>query len=187
MNRILFCVIVIIFCVAAKGFGQEKLARLKLEKEVEVKVPVSFTPLTAEEIVSRYLSNSTPLVVYGNERRTADFGISKNPTRWTAGDSEILKDFYKASILTAYTDVVFSKEEVTEIGDQRYILFEFVSYFKEENNNSLVGSSSVSKYTYIMYGLRNGSLYVFNFSAPAKEKTYWQGTVDKMMQSIKFL
>lgn len=178
--------LILICGIGMQVVAQEKLAKIKLDKELELKVPVSFTPLTKQEIVSKYLSNSTPLVVYGNERRTADLSVSKNETRWTAKDSEILKDFYKASIMSTYTEVSFLKEEIAEINGQKYIVFEFVSFFKDENNNSLTGNSSVSEYTYLMYGLRDGNLYVFNFNAPAREKDYWQATAEKMMQGIKF-
>ena len=185
MNKLILCMLLGV--VTLKGFGQEKLSKIKLEKELEVKIPASFSPLNGEEVARKYLSNSTPLMIYGNERRTADFGVSKNQTRWTARDTEILKDFYKASILSTYTSVNFLKEEIIDIGDQKFILFEFISVFKEEDKETLTGSSSVNKYTYLLYGLRNGNLYVFNFSAGANEKDYWRATVDKMMQSIKFL
>lgn len=169
------------------GVAQDKLLKVKLEKEIEVRIPESFTLMTPQEVVSRYLSNSTPIAVYGNERRTVDFGVSKNSSRWTAKDSEILKDFYKASILSAYTEVKFFKEELTTYNGQTFIVFEFVSSFKDENSNAIATRSAVNKYTHIMYGLRNGSLYVFNFNAPAAERANWQKTADKMMQSVKFL
>lgn len=185
MKRIFVCLL--ICCITHIGLAQEKLTKLRLNKEIEVKVPASFSPMSEQEIVSRYLSNSIPLAVYGNERRTSDFGISKNATRWSMQDSEILKDFYKASILSTYTEVKFFQEELVAYNDQVFILFEFQSYFKDEDSNAIATKSAVNKYTYIMYGIRDGSLYVFNFNAPATEREYWQKTVGKMMQSIKFL
>lgn len=185
MKRFFVCLLI---CgMAFMGMAQEKLSKVKLEKEVEVRIPSSFTLMTPQEVISRYLSNSTPIAVYGNERRTTDFGISKNPSRWTAKDSEILKDFYKTSIVSAYTKVKFYKEELVTYNGQTFIVFEFVSSFKEENSNAIATRSAVNKYTHIMYGLRNGNLYVFNFNAPAAEREYWQSTVGKMMQSVKFL
>ena len=185
MKRIIVCLLLCSFAVA--GVAQEKLTKLKLNKEIEVRVPASFSPMSEQEIVSRYLSNSTPIAVYGNERRTTDFGISKNATRWTMKDSEILKDFYKASILSTYNEVKFYKEELVAYNDQVFILFEFLSYFKEESENAISTKSAVNKYTYIMYGIRDGNLYVFNFNAPSNDREYWQKTVGKMMKSIKLL
>jgi len=174
-------------CLYNFGQAQVKLTKVKVNKEVEVRVPNTFTVLNPEEVLSRYLSNSTPMVVYGDQRRTTDFSISKNVTRWSAKDSEILIDFYKASILSTYTKVEFYKQEITEKNGQKFIVFEFLSTFKDQSKNAFGNSTAVRKYTYLLYGLRNGHLYVFNFSAPASEKDAWSKSADKMMQSIKFL
>ena len=152
-----------------------------------MKVPVTFSPLTPAEVVSRYVSNSTPLIVYGDQERVVDFSISKNPTRWKAGDAIILKDFYKASILSTYTKVDFAQEGLQEINGQEFIVFEFQSELKDDKPNAIGKIPVVRKYTYLLYALKNGQLYVFNFSAPGRDSERWKATAAKMMQSIKFL
>ena len=168
---------------AALEGGEHKLG----EKEIEVKVPVTFSPLTPAEVVSRYLSNSTPLVVYGDQERVVDFGISRNTTRWKAEDAVILKDFYKASILSTYTKVDFVQEGLKEINGQQFIAFEFQSEVKDKTPNAIGRIPVVRKYIYLLYALKNGQLYVFNFSAPGRDGQQWKDTAVKMMESIKFL
>ena len=182
------CFLLFCLCIFSHSYGQQpKLSKQRIEKEIEVKIPVTFSPLTPAEVASRYLSNSTPLVVYGDQERVVDFGISKNATRWKAEDAVILKDFYKASILSTYTTVKFTQEELKEINGQQFIAFEFQSEVKDDKPNAIGRIPVVRKYTYLLYALKNGQLYVFNFSAPGREGEQWKGTAAKMMESIKFL
>ncbi len=181
-----FIMILLIF-ISFNLFGQEKLTKIKIEKELEFKIPVSFTMLTPEEIINKYLSSNAPMAMYGNVRRTTEFGVTKSPTRWSEKDSEILLDFYKSSITSTYTKVHFHKETIVEMNGQKFMALEFTSSFKDTNSSALASQRSVNKYTNLYYALRNGSLYVFNFSAPAKEREKWKSTANNMMKTIKFL
>jgi len=170
------------------SIGQGKLTKIKLEKELEIKVPASFTKLTSEEILNKYLSSNAPLTMYGNQERTVDFGITKSPTRWTEKDSGILLDFYKSSITSTYTEVLFDKEELEEIDDQIFIVLEFTSIYKDTGNSALgANGRAIKKYTYLAYAVREGGLYVFNFNAPARERTKWKTTANAILKTVKFL
>ena len=181
------CFLICFLCLGSQAHAQSKLAKQRIGKDIEVKVPVAFTQFTPSEVVGRYLSNSTPLAVYGDEQRTVDFSISSNDTRWKAADAVILKDFYKSTILSQYTKVTFEQEGLKEINGQQFIVFEFQSALTDDKPNIIGQVPVIRKYTYLLYALKDGKQYVFNFNSPAQDRERWKSTAAKMMQSIKLL
>lgn len=163
--------------------AQVTLERIKVTDEISMKVPSSFIPMVEAERNRKYVSSREPMAMYTNEARTVDIGVNENSSRWGSGDLAILKDFYKANILSLHTEVSFISEDIRQIEGKDFIFFEFKSkVYKEGSFNK----NAISKYTIIQYTLRNEKVLLFNFSAPLRDQSLWQETAREVMASIRF-
>ncbi|WPP48496.1 hypothetical protein [Catalinimonas niigatensis] len=160
------------------------LIKTKITENIEVGIPKAFQPMTEELMDQRYLTARKPIAAYTNDRQTVDFTVSTSNTRWRPSDLPILKDFYKASLLELYDEVSFSREEVEEINGKNFVVFEFSSIVRPEEN-ALAPQQPIRKYTRIQYTVHNGKTLVFNFSSPQAQQQQWEGTAAEMMQSIQ--
>lgn len=163
------------------AFTSEKLMKVKLNDEVTIAVPKTFTPMTQQDMELRYESYRLPLALYTDSDRLIDFGINRSYSRWQEKDLEMMGEFYKASILELYDKVKFLSEGVKEVNKHRFVIFEFQSIVYPENEFQ----DAVRKYTYLMYGISNGTTYVFNFTCPSSMQDEWQPTAQEMMDAIK--
>ena len=162
--------------------AQIPLERKKVTDEISMKVPSNFISMTEGERNQRYISYRTPVAMYTNIERTVDLGINITGSTWETGDLKILKDFYKSNILSLYTEVDFIQEEIRNIGQKEYIVFEFQSRVYEENSFK---NQVISKYTYIQYTLHQDKILLFHFTAPKQLRSKWQTSVAEMMESIR--
>jgi len=166
-------------------YAQQDLERLKVTKEISMKVPVSFSPMSRAEMVNKYVAYRQPIAMFTSDDRQIDLGINKNSTQWTENDLSILKDFYKANIQNLFTEVKFIQEGVKTIGNRDFVVFEFISKMTDEDKTFGGISSPVSKYTYIMYTLHKDSVLLFNFSCDTRWRPQWQATAREIMESVR--
>lgn len=163
------------------GFTGEKLMKVKLNNEVSIAVPKSFTLMTQQDMELRYESYRLPLALYTDPERLIDFGVNRSYSRWQEKDLEMMGEFYKASLLELYDKVKFLSEGIKEVNKHRFVYFEFQSIVYPENEFQ----DTVRKYTYLMYGISGGTTYVFNFTCPVSMQDEWQPTAQEMMEAIK--
>ena len=184
-NRLIWMLsLIVIIGVQFNLSAQEDLKRIKVVKEISMKVPASFETMARADRISRYVSARDPLAMFTNKDRTIDLGINATLNKWEAGNLEIVKDFYKAGILNLFTEVNFIQEDIRKIGDRQFVVFEFLSKISDENNTFGSGSS-LSKYTYIQYTIYDDKVLLFNFTAPARLRNVWAEPAKEMMESVR--
>lgn len=144
-------------------------------------IPSDFITMVESERNRKYLSTKEPIALYTNNDRTVDLGINETNSLWSTGDLAILKDFYKANILSLYTEVAFIQEEIIDIDGRSFIAFEFNSKVVDERGLG----KPIAKYTYILYTIREERVLLFNFSAPFRYRQAWQPVARDMMNSIR--
>lgn len=161
--------------------GQGSLTREKITDDISMKIPSDFIPLVESERNRKIQSAKEPIALYSNSDRTVDLGINETSSRWSIDDLAILKDFYKANILSLYTEVAFLQEEIITIDDRSFIAFEFNSKVVDDRGLG----KPIAKYTYILYTIRKNRVLLFNFSSPFRYRQAWQPVAQEMMNSIR--
>jgi len=159
----------------------QKLVKQKLTENISVRVPDNFYPMTNEDKKQRYESARLPIALYTDPERLADFGVNRSYSLWQDGDLKLLQEFYEASILELYDKVEFSGKGIINVNDHDFAYFEFESVVYPENDFQ----RNIAKYTYLMYGLQDGTTYLFNFTCELGAKAKYQPIARKIMASIK--
>jgi len=182
-NKISILLVIMLFSIPI--FGQTSLKRTKVDKDISMKIPASFLPMSQSDLISRYNAYRKPLAMYTSDDRQIDLGINENSSPWAGEDLNILRDFYKANISNLFTEVNFVNDEIKMIGDRQFVVFEFTSKLSDESQTFGGGNSPISKYTYIMYTIRNNKVLLFNFSAPLRARNEWKDAAKEMMESVR--
>ncbi len=177
-----FTLMVLFLCSFQDPVNQ--LVKTKVAENMEIGIPKAFQQMTEEMMEQRYLTARKPIAAYTNDRQTVDFTVNTANTRWRPSDLPMLKDFYKASLLELYDEVNFSREEVVEIHGKNFVVFEFTSIVRPDEN-ALRPQQPIRKYTRIQYTVNDNKALVFNFSCPQSQQEQWKKTAGEMMQSIK--
>ncbi|MCF6359479.1 MAG: hypothetical protein L3J29_01810 [Cyclobacteriaceae bacterium] len=173
--------IFVLFSLALLSFTSDDLVKVKLNDEVTVYVPKSFSPMTKEDMGIRYQSYRVPLALYTDASRLVDFGVNRSFTQWQEKDLAMMGEFYEASLMELYDKVTFIEKGIKEVNGHQFVFFEFISLVYPDNDYQ----DSVRKYTYLMYGLTEGTSYIFNFSCDKPLQEKWQATARQMMSQIK--
>lgn len=176
--------LLIIICYASPVSAQIALERVKITREISMKVPDGFIPMSEADLIRKYVSARKPLAMYTSDDRLIDLGINETSSNWSSEDLNILKEFYKANILNLFTKVKFIQEDIRKIGEQAFVVFEFVSVVSDEES-TFGGTNATSNYTYIQYTVRDDKVLLFNFTCPARMQTQWQDAVKEMMESVR--
>ncbi len=172
---------VIALVVGLFAFTAQKLVKVKLNEQVTIYVPETFTPMSQADMKMRYESYRIPLALYTDPQRVVDFGVNRSYSRWQASDLAMMADFYQASLLELYDRVTFIDKGIKEINGNSFAYFEFNSVVYPENEFQ----DSARKYTYLMYGISEGTTYVFNFTCDTYVQKDWQETAHEMMEAVK--
>lgn len=177
--------LIIISVIATEAIAQPvDLTRTRITDDISLDLPKSFSPLTEQEINEKFISYRKPLALYGDQARLVDLGVNVSMTSWGSEDLNLMKQFFKSSIMNLYDTVSMIKENVQEINGHQFAIFEFVSSVSGDDN-SIVNDRAVSKYSYLQYALINGKTLLFNFSCPAQLRQKWAPIAEQMMQSVK--
>ncbi|MGK7394497.1 MAG: hypothetical protein ACNS62_07980 [Candidatus Cyclobacteriaceae bacterium M3_2C_046] len=161
-----------------------KWVKTKVVEGITVELPDTFVPMTEQEINQKYISYRKPVALYTSPNRMVDFGVNLSVTQWDEGDLDILRNFYRSSILNLYDEVDWINQEIKEINKVKFVLFEFTSTVNPDEN-SIVNNQAIRKYSYLQYAIVNGKTLVFNFTAPLQRKEHWQDVAQHLMNSIK--
>lgn len=176
--------LILVLFMAIPADAQLPLERVKVTEDISMKIPVAFVPMTEADLVRKYVSSRKPIAMYTNSGRTVDLGVNENSSTWAADDLELLKEFNKANILNLFTEVRFIQEDLRQIGDRDFVVFEFVSTITDEES-AIGGTKSTSHYTYIQYTIRDEKVLLFNFTCPARIQNQWQSVAKEMMESVR--
>lgn len=117
MKKLVFGLLI----VSLLAFTGEKLMKVKLNDEVTIYVPKSFSPMTKEDMELRYQSYRLPLALYSDPSRLIDFGVNRSYSRWQESDLEMMAEFYKASIAELYDKVTILSEGIKEVNGHRFV------------------------------------------------------------------
>ena len=180
MRYIAFLVIIML---AGATFGQTKLKKTQISKEISVMLPRDFTPMPDDGIARRYPATTKPLAVYTSPNGQIDFSVTQKHTQFRSRDLNMLQEFYKANLLEKFTDVDFIREEIVDIKGEQFIVFEFVSKVADERGTTNL--APVQKYSLIQYTIKGNQLMIFTMHAPFMLKNDWQPTMREVMSSIR--
>ena len=173
--------LILLFLVISFYANGQKLVKTKLSDNIVVKIPNNLMPMTEEDKAQRYESARLPIALYTDEDRLLDFGVNRAYSIWQESDLEMMLEFYEASIIELYDKVKFIKKDIEEVNDRKFVVFEFESVVYPENGFQ----RNITKYTYLMYTLKAGTTYVFNFTCEKSVQNQWQGTAKAIMGSVK--
>lgn len=188
MRYLAFLVIIL---MAGAALAQTKLKKFQISKEIEVQLPNDFNPLPDDGIAQEYPTSTKPLAVYSSPNGQVDFSVLQKGSQFRPQDLNMLREFYKASLLEMFTKVDFIREEVTKVNGQEFLVFEFVSSLADERQFGML--APVQKYSIVQYTIiendpktvRDNQLISFTFHVPFVMKNKWQGTGKEVMNSIK--
>ena len=172
-------------CILLMAFQEPvKLVKTKVSDQISARLPESFQPVNEQDLKKKYVSYRQPIALYTSPDRQADFSVNVSVNQWQHFDLPLIKDFYKASLSTLYSDLRMLKEETTEIDGKPAAVFEFVGTVEGEET-AVRQTKQISKYTCVAYVLVNGKVAVFSFTAPASQQRKWAATAAEIMESLK--
>lgn len=186
----------------------QKLKKTKINDNITVKIPENFLVMSDREYQQEFAGYRKPIAMYRSNVGKATFGINtalthapvgtrqtfvdnkgkmrKHQAEWSLNDLKMMKNLYKSTILRLHDGVRFKQDKIQTIRKRNFVVFEFVGVVKAEKKK-LVGKAkgTLRQYSYLMYTVKEGKIYIFNFSCPAKELREWKSSVYKMMQSVR--
>jgi hypothetical protein len=151
-----------------------KLKKVSVADGVSVKLPDGFVRMSDDDMAVKYPSTKKPVAMFSSLDRMVDFGLNVTKSNWAGNDLNLLKEVYKSTLYTLFSEVSILKEEVRTVNKNDFVVLEFTSY-----------SDHVRKYTYLQYGIFNNRVYIFNFTCPAKMQPEWQAIAEEIMNSVK--
>ena len=161
------------------------LVKTKVNKNITWSIPANFIPVPDTEIRKKYISARGPIAAYTDlESHQIDWSISESVTRWKPQDVELIKSFFKSSILNLYDSVKILSEGIRIVGKNKFIYFEFLSLLGT-NGNAVNHRKSHFKYFYLHYVIYQKRTLLFNFSCPTIVRNRWNKTVPGVIESIK--
>jgi len=163
---------------------QYKLVKVKIDKNISVKLPADFLPVPEADIGSKYISYRSPIALYSNSTKEVDFSLNLSLTKWQSSDLELVQSFYKSNIANLFDNIEFFSEHIEEINDRKYIVFEFISSISE-TQSVLRQGATIKKYYYIQYTLMEGHAFVFSFSSPQRTMNEWRSVAGEIMHTVK--
>jgi hypothetical protein len=165
--------------------AQSSLKKTTLIKGLTMKLPKDFVVMADDDIAQKYPTHKKPLAMYNNVEKTADFGLNFAVNRWNNKNLSVLRDIYKSTISSVFTNVVYKQEGIIKkINGKDFIVFEFVSELvddKRVDNRPI----TTRNYSYIQYTLADKKILIFNFTTTVFEKDKWASIASEMMESIE--
>ncbi|MEJ8756413.1 hypothetical protein WG947_05370 [Pontibacter sp. H259] len=179
MRYIAFLAIILI---ASAALAAPKLKKVNITKEISIKLPKDFAPMTDDDIAREYPATTKPLAVYTSTDGNIDFSLTQKRSTFRARDLGMLREFYKANLVETFTNIDFIRQEIMEINGKQFIVFEFVSSLADERGASHL--KPVQKYSIIMYTIAGNQLQIYTLHLPFLLKNQWQETAREIMSSV---
>jgi len=180
----IFTLVLLLSTVLAVAQSNVKLKKVKVGDGIAtMMLPQTFVGMTQDEMDDEFASNRPPIGAYRDAKYPCALGISQNSTAWNSTDLEMFKAFHKSTIMSIHSEVHIINEEVKQIGNTTFVIFEFTASVKPVRV-SVVDKGDLKKYNYVQYTIQNGELLGFNFSCPFTYKRQWERTAKQMMDSV---
>jgi hypothetical protein len=174
-------ILTVLVCIAA---DQPKLIKTKINDQITVSIPKGWRPMDDMDFTQRYPSVRAPLAAYTSEDRLVDFSINISATQWPDADLEMVKSFFKASLMNMFDRVDMISEGVREINGRKFVVFEFETRINGDRQAEGF-RDPILKYAHIAYLVEPGKTLVFSFQCPKRMKEEWQKTGQAMIKAIK--
>jgi hypothetical protein len=176
--------VLMVMALVCVAMDRPKLVKTKVNDQITVSIPKNWRPMDDLDFSQRYPSVRAPLAAFTDEDRLVDFAVNISATQWPDADLEMVKGFFKSSLLNMFDRVDMLSEGIREVNGKRIIFFEFES--RVNGNRQQEGfTDPVLKYTYIGYLVDSGRTLVFSFNCPRRMKDEWKDTAKAMMNAIK--
>lgn len=160
------------------------LKKTEVNEHITISLPESFERLTGNEVNQKFISSNAPLAVFSDPTRTVDLSVNTAFSRWREEDISLMMSFYKSTIMGLYDEVQFNKETIEEINGRRFAIFEFVSTVRADEE-AIINTRQVSKYTYIQYTIVNYKTVLFHFTCPVRARGTWAARAEEIMSTVK--
>jgi hypothetical protein len=147
-------------------------------------IPDSFFLMSEADKSSKVESYRKSIVSYTSMDRQTDFGINRAFSRFRYEDLELVRQFYRASLLNLYTNANFIQDEILEINGRKYAVFELDTSVSDEDRVFGEGRT-IKKYVYVMYTVVDNNTIVVNFQAPLFQKATYRKIADSIMKSLQ--
>lgn len=157
---------------------------VKIGNAISLQLPSSLGLQTAAEVNRRYVAARPPLALYSDASDQVDFSVNKAITRWGEDDYEIMKSFYKSTIMGLYSEVQFLSEEIRQIDGRKFVAFEFIGRVIPEEGTTQSESAEV-RYSQILYTIAGDEAVLFNFSCAGRLQDEWSSRASAIMKSIR--
>ncbi len=191
-----FLIFILLCFINTLAFAQTTYKKTLITKGIEILLPNDFQLMSDQDYTNKYGGYRKALAMYTNGK--VDFGVNvaltqvppdaqyaKKGAPWKREDIEMMRKLYKSSIQRLHSEVTFIQDEVREINEQNFAVFEFVAVVEDENNSALSNSKNLQQYSYIQYTVEDDKILIFNFTCPAVIKGTYQAMAKQMMDSIK--
>ncbi len=171
----------LLVCALFFGFVGDDYVKVKLTDDITIFVPSDFHSLEQEEINRRLHSPRKPLAFYTDTHNEIDFSVNMSYSLWAEKDVEILRSFYRSTLLSLYDEVNFIKDEVVEVNGRKYAEFEFISTVRDDES-AIIQKGDIKSYTLIRYTiLKNNNTVLLNFTCPARRQQEWDNIAREIM------
>ncbi|HET9055169.1 MAG TPA: hypothetical protein VFM90_13405 [Cyclobacteriaceae bacterium] len=180
MQKVLF----LILLTVALPADDPKLVKVKISNEITAMLPKDFVPMGSLDFSQRYPSVRKPIGAYTNPEHEVDFSVNTSATSWPDANLEMAQKFFKSGVMNMFDRVEMIREGIHEVNGKKFIYLEFESRIKGDQS-TLGNSEAILKYSYLQYWVEPSRTLVFSFNCPARLKTDWQETADKIMKSVK--
>ena len=161
-----------------------KYVKTKVSDAITMSLPQDFILMSQTDLNAKYVSSKAPIAAYTDFSRTVDLGVNIAYSRWNQEDLEIMKSFYKSTIMGLYDEVQFITEEITEVNGNDFAVFEFLSSVSDTEGTT-ISQGTISKYVRIQYTIVQSKTVLFNFSCPAIQKDRWAPIAKEILESVK--
>jgi len=166
------------------GSTQEpRLVKTKINRNISMLLPEEFVVMSEQDVNEKIVTPNQSIALYTNPSRRVDLAINLSTNYWD--DFDLMRDFYKSSLMSLFSEIEFLSEDVKMINNRKYAVFEFISAVKDQRSTTVSQAKSVRRYYYIQYTLFDNKSLFFNLTAPASEGSYWAGRAGAIMSSIK--
>lgn len=166
------------------SFQSIKYVKTKVNDAITMSLPQDFTLMSPTDLNSKYVSSKAPIAAYTDFSGTVDLGVNVAYSRWNREDLEIMKSFYKSTIMGLYDEVQFINEDIREINGRNFAVFEFLSRVVDEEGTT-INPGAISKFVRIQYTIVESKTVLFNFSCPARQKDRWAPIAKEILESVK--
>lgn len=161
-----------------------KLVKVKISSNITVMLPEDFVPMGDLDFSQRYPSVRKPIGAYTNPDHEVDFSVNISATSWPDTNLEMAQRFFKSGVMNMFDRVEILSEGIHEVNGKKLIYLEVESRIKGDQS-TLGNSEPILKYAYLQYWIEGSRTLVFSFNCPARLKSDWQETAEKIMKSVK--